>query len=148
MLKRNYKDIVGGVLVVLLGTYVLFTALGFGIGTARQMGAGFYPMLLGISAVLLGLGITILGLRELGSNTEIAWKPFFSVITGLLVFFLLVERAGLIPAVCGLIGISAIAEDDLTWKSTVLLMVVVSIGAWVVFTQVLRLPLDGIAGVF
>lgn len=148
LLKLNYQDLVGGALIVLLGVYVLITALGFGIGTARRMDAGFYPMLLGIAAILLGVGIISLGLCEPGSRTDIAWKPFLAIITGLVIFFLLLERAGLIPAVWALVGISAIAEDDLTWKSTLLLMLIVSVAVWLLFTVVLRLPLNGIVGLF
>lgn len=142
-LNRNYKDIVGGVLFALLGLYVLATAFGYGIGTARRMDAGYYPMLLGVTAIVLGLAIAVTGLRERGTRPRVAWKPFTATIAGLVAFVLLVDSAGLIPAIWGLTGLSALADEDMRPLSILGLMVAVSIGAWLVFTVALGLPLPG-----
>jgi hypothetical protein len=147
MLKRNYKDIVGGALIGLLGLYVLITALQYGIGAASRMGAGYYPMLLGIAAIGLGSAIAVLGLREQTERPRIAIKPFIAVVAGLLAFFLLVDRAGLIPAVWGLTGLSSLADDDMHVFSILGLMLSVSIAAWLLFSVALGLPIAGIEGV-
>lgn len=146
MMKRNYKDIVGGALLAALGIYVLVSSFEFGIGTTRRMGAGYYPMLLGITTILLGSIIAALGFREPGSKPRIAWKAFLATIAGLLAFYLLVGRAGLVPAVWGLVGISSLADDDIRSTTTVVLMLVVSILTWLVFSVALDLPIPGFRG--
>lgn len=146
MMKRNYKDIVGGSLLAALGVYVLVTSFGFGIGTARRMGAGYYPMLLGVTTILLGVIIVAVGLRERGTKPRIAWKAFLATIAGLLAFYLLVGRAGLIPAVWGLVGISSLADDDIRPRTTLVLMLVVSLLTWLVFSVALDLPIPGFRG--
>ena len=148
MSRRNYKDIVGGFLMAALGIYVLVTSFGFGIGTAQRMGAGYYPMLLGATTLVLGVIIVAVGLRERGSKPRIAWKAFLATMAGLLAFYLLVGRAGLIPAVWGLVGISSLADDDIRPMTTVVLMIVVSVLSWLVFSVALDLPIPGFRAFF
>ena len=147
-MRRNWKDVVGGGTFALLGLYVAISAFSFGIGTASRMGAGYYPLVLGITAILLGLAIAAMGLREPAERPRIAWKPFLAVIAGLLAFFLLVERAGLIPAVCGLVALSTLADEDTGLVGAIGLAVVIAVAAWLVFVVGLRLPLAGIEGLF
>lgn len=147
-MKRNYKDIVGGAAIAALGSYVLITAFGFGIGTARRMGAGYYPLLLGATAILIGAGIVAIGLRERADAPRIAFKPFLATIAGLLAFYLLVSRAGLIPAVWGLVGIASLADDEIRPRTTVLLMLVVSTLTWLIFSVALDLPIPGFRRLF
>ncbi len=141
MLKRNYKDIVGGLLFVLLGLYVLITAFDFGIGSAQRMGAGYYPMFLGASAIGLGALIMMPAFREPASVPRIAWKPFIAVIGGLTSFLLLADWLGLVPAIWALVGISAMADEDITPRGAIALMAALSFALWLLFRVALRLPI-------
>ena len=145
-MRRNWKDVVGGGAFALLGLYVAVTAFSFGLGTASRMGAGYYPLVLGIVAMLLGLGIALIGLSERAEKPHIAWKPFAAVIAGLVAFFLLVDRTGLIPAVCGLVGLSSLADEDIGPLGAVALAVVLAAVTWLVFVVGLQLPIAGIEG--
>ena len=147
-MRRNWKDVVGGGAFALLGLYVAVTAFSFGLGTASRMGPGYYPLLLGITAVLLGLAIVAVGLREPAEAPRIAWKPFAAVIAGLLAFYLLVDRAGLIPAICGLVGLSSLADEDTGPLASIALAVGIAFVTWLVFVVGLQLPIAGIEGLF
>lgn len=142
-MRRNYKDIAGGLLISALGSYVLITAFGFGIGTARRMGAGYYPMLLGAAALGLGLALVSIGWRHRATAPRIAWKPFLATISGLLAFYLIVGRFGLIPAVWGLVGLASIADDETTLRDGLLLMLAISLLTWLIFSVALGLPIPG-----
>jgi len=148
MMKRNYKDIAGGGLFVALGLYVFITAFGFGIGTTSRMGAGYYPMVLGLVAIILGAAIAAIGWRETAERPQVAVKPLLAVVAGLLAFYVLVDRAGMIPAIWGLVGLASIADDDITWRGTLVLMLTVSIAAWLLFSALLGLPIAGVEGLF
>jgi hypothetical protein len=145
---RNWKDVIGGALLVSLGIYVAIAAFGFGLGTASRMGAGYYPLMLGTTAILVGLVIAVNGLREPGEMPRIEVYTFLLVIGGLIAFVLLVERAGILPAIWGLVGLSALADRDITVFEIICLALAASITAWVLFVIVLQLPLSGIEGLF
>lgn len=138
----NFKDIIGGALLTLLGAFVFYTAFGFGIGTATRMEAGYFPMLLGIALMALGAGIILSGARLPEPPPTLAARPFVAVIGGMLGFFLTVDRLGLVPAIWVLVGLSALGDRDMTLRSCLALMAGVSAAAWLLFTVVLGLPLD------
>jgi hypothetical protein len=145
---RNFKDVIGGALLIALGLYVAISAFGFGLGTASRMGAGYYPLLLGVTAVLVGLAIAITGLRERAEVPRIEKYTFMLVIGGLVAFVLLVERAGILPAIWGLVGLSAMADQDISVFEIISLALAASLIAWVLFVLILQLPLSGIEGLF
>lgn len=145
-MRRNWKDVVGGGAFALLGVYIAITASSFGLGTTSRMGAGYYPLLLGITAILLGLAIVIVGLLEAAEAPRIAWKPFAAVVAGLLAFYLLVDRAGLIPAVIGLVSLSSLADDDIGPVGSITLALAIAAATWLIFVVGLQLPVAGIEG--
>jgi hypothetical protein len=147
-MNKNLKDVFGGASLVLLGAFVAISAFGFGLGTASRMGAGYYPLLLGISAILVGIAIIATGLNQKTENPRFERYTFLFVIGGLTAFVLLVERAGLMPAIWGLVGLACMADKDISVKEIVGLALVTSIVGWLVFVLLLQLPLSGIEGLF
>lgn len=145
-MPRDLMSVLGGAFFLALGLYVFVTAFGFGIGTARRMGAGYFPMVLGAVAMLLGLGIAVDGLRARAERPRIAWKPFFAVVAGLAAFWLLVDRAGLVPAVCALVGLSLLADRTVRPLEALGLMAGVSLLLWLIFSVALGLPIPAFEG--
>lgn len=141
-------DVFGGASLVLLGAYVTVCAFGFGLGTASRMGAGYYPLLLGISAMLVGAAIGAAGLRQQAVKPRIERYTFLFVIGGLAAFVLLIERAGFIPAIWGLVGLASMADKDISVPEIFGLALLTSIVGWLVFVVLLQLPLSGIEGLF
>lgn len=148
MLNIDPKDLLAGVLIVALGAYVLQQAFMLGIGTPMRMGAGYFPMLLGGGAVLLGALIFTSGLRHHGRIQRPAWKPLIAVFTGILSFYLLIDRAGLIPAIALLVALAALADEEINVREWLLLVVGAAVGGWLLFAVLLGLPLPGITGWF
>ncbi len=147
-MNKNLKDVFGGASLVLLGGFVAISAFGFGLGTASRMGAGYYPLLLGISAILVGIAIIATGLNQNTEKPRIERYTFLFVIGGLTAFVLLVERAGLMPAIWGLVGLACMADRDISVTEIIGLALVTSIVGWLVFVLLLQLPLSGIEGLF
>lgn len=146
LMERNWKDVAGGAMLLLLGGYIAFSALGFGLGSAARMGAGYYPLMLGLTGILVGAGITIIGIREPGTAPRAAPRTFLFVIGGLCAFSLLVERAGLMPAIWALVVLSALADREITFGEIVAVAAFASGAAWLIFILFLRLPVSGIEG--
>jgi hypothetical protein len=147
MLRYDIKDIAGGLLLMALGSYVLYTSFGFGIGTATRMGAGYLPMVLGIALIAVGLLVALPAIRIPAALPRIAWRPFLAVISGMFGFYFTVGRWGLVPAIWILVGVSALADRDMTLRAALGLMALVSLAAWLLFTVALGLRLPAFRGI-
>src|SRR3546814_6480065 len=73
------------------------SALGYNCGTANNIGAAVYPLILSATIVLLALYGMIFG--QSGPIAELDRRPFLAIVTAVLLFALVVERLGLVPAV-------------------------------------------------
>jgi hypothetical protein len=143
---KNWKDILGGGFFVVLGSYVLITAHSFGLGSSERMGGGYYPMILGATSIALGIFIGVIGWREKGRTSAFNLLPLVAVFAGLSCFVLLIDRAGIIPAVFVLIVVASLAENEKNWVSTAWLAFVFSVVSWLLFSVILELPVVGVRG--
>lgn len=53
------KDILAGILFVIIGSIFLFISTNYKIGTAAAMGPGYFPMLIAILLIIFGVIIFI-----------------------------------------------------------------------------------------
>ncbi len=147
MEMRKPKEFYSGVLflVIGLGTIALTRELTF--GTARSMGSGYFPTVLGGLISLLAL---ILMLRAFRGKPE-AIEPFdlfaaravIAILGACLIFSVLVRPAGMIPAVALTVLIAACGMRDFGWRTGAILAGVLAFGCWLAFVVLLGLPLRG-----
>jgi hypothetical protein len=139
----NYRDILGGGLLILIGLFVSITALiDYDLGTMRHMGPGMFPAWLGF--ILAGFGglILVLGLLRPGERIEVDYRQFAAVILGLIAFAFTVGLFGMIPAVVVLTIGAVLADNKLGVVGTVILAAVLSIIAVVIFRIGLSISLE------
>jgi len=110
------------------------------------MGPGYFPVVLGSMIAILGLFLTIAALRNASTAEEIEpanLKPIFFISLSMLAFGLLIERAGLLPALAALIAISGFGQKQRSIFEVLLMMVVLSALVWIIFIRLLeiRVPL-------
>jgi hypothetical protein len=120
------KDFYAGLLFVFFGLAALLLARGYPRGTASQMGAGYFPILLGGMLLVFGL---ILALKSLwGGNKTQPWglRPLFLVLGSVVLFALLVEPLGLVPAMVPLIFISSMGGPEFRWKEVLILYLILT----------------------
>src|SRR5450631_3625938 len=58
------KDFWSGIMLIAIGAVAVFMARDYPFGTALRMGAGFFPVVLGVVLVLFGLFFAARGLRS------------------------------------------------------------------------------------
>jgi hypothetical protein len=104
------------------GAVALFLAWGYPAGTVLRMGPGYFPRVLGGILVLFGLYVAIMGLRR-GGRIAGGWSPRALVVLPLsmVLFGVLVERAGFVPALVVLVVGSAAAGRQFRLGEVVLL---------------------------
>ena len=111
-LTVNPLEAIAGAAVVAFGLFVLHHATGYELGSARRMGPGYFPTLLGLATVLFGLGIILVEGRRSRAPLpeELALRALGAVVLAIGAFVFLIERFGLVPAVIVTVMISAFAE--------------------------------------
>jgi hypothetical protein len=142
MYRYDYKDMVGGALLLGIGAAVSAVAiLNYPLGTLARMGPGMFPAILGVVLGGLGLLIVLQAFRRTGEAPDIrVFSPLF-VLGGVASFAILIPTAGLIPAILGVTVISSLAELKIRAASLFLLCLALCLLAPLVFVVGLGLPI-------
>lgn len=141
MSRIDLRDIIGGLLLTGIGLFFLLGALDMRIGEARRMGPGYFPMVLGIVAILLGMIIAMPAFKRTGRLPSVNWRPLIAVMAAIFVFALVMPRAGLLPAVFSTVVVASFADPRSRLWQTVLLAAGLSVATWVIFIYGLGLPM-------
>jgi len=143
----NSKDFWSGVMLIAIGGTAALIARDYPFGTALRMGPGYFPTLLGIVLALFGLYFVFRSLRS-SDIIEGNWsiRALIIVPAAFVLFGVLMDRAGFIPALAVLIAGSAAAGREFKLSEVALLTVVLIVFAVAVFIWALALPYPLIAG--
>ncbi len=110
---RNPKDFWAGVLFACLGAFTLIVSSNYTLGTAARMGPGYFPRILGILLIVLGLVIGGRGLRGYGEAIPAwKWRPTVVVLGSVVLFGLIVAKVGVAISTVVLIVTSAAASRE------------------------------------
>jgi hypothetical protein len=139
---RNPKDFWAGVLFVAFGTAAVVLGARYNLGTAARMGPGYFPRILGILLIALGGIIAMRGLRTNGPAIP-AWRlrPTLVVLGSVVLFGLIVDRAGLALSTVVLIVLASAASTEFRWKEALLSGALLAVLAVAVFILGLKLQL-------
>jgi uncharacterized membrane protein len=145
----NKKDFWAGAMLIASGALAMFLARGFTFGTALRMGPGYFPTVLGGLLILFGLYILASGLRN-GEKLAGSWSLRALVILplSLVLFGVLMERAGFVPAMLVLIFGSATASTEFKFVEVLLFSLFLTAVCAAVFVYGLGLPYPLFADVF
>ena len=136
------KDTGAGALFIAIGLFFAGNAwFRQDMGAAFAMGPGYFPFLLGILLIGIGLVIAALGLLNGGDIAgAIPWRGGLLVIGGILFFALTVRRLGIAPALAGSALMAAFAPQGATLRSALLLAVILTVFCLGLFIYGLGLP--------
>ena len=138
---RNNRDVWAGAMLIGTGAVSVIVARNYPFGTSLRMGPGYFPSVLGGLLVLFGLYLIASGLR---SNEKIAgnWSLRALVVLplSLVMFGLLMEYAGFVPALMVLIVGSAAAGSEFKLTEVLMLAAGLTVFAVALFIYGLGLP--------
>jgi hypothetical protein len=148
--KRDYY---AGGLMLLLGVGAAVTGSGYKFGSLARMGPGFMPVVLGVVLAFIGLLIagTALGSSEpddgkfLPDNPQ--WFGWLCIIAGPVLFIILGQFGGMIPAVFACVFVCALGDKTATYKSSFILACGVTVFGVVLFHYLLNIPFQLLRGV-
>lgn len=140
------KDALSGALFLALGVGFFYFASGYRLGTATQMGPGYFPLLL--SGLLMLFGLVLIVRSFFGEREEfgtISLRATVPVLVGSLAFALLLYPAGLPLAVMTTVLIGVLAASDARPLQSIILAVVMAAVCILIFVTLLgqHIPLIG-----
>lgn len=144
---RNNKDFWAGLVFAGTGATAIFIARSYPYGTTLRMGPGYFPRVLGWILILFGIYVMVRGLR---SNEKIQgnWSVRALIVLPLsmVLFGILMELAGFIPALAVLIFVSAASGREFKFKEVLLLTLSLGVLSVAMFIWGLGLPYPLIKG--
>lgn len=118
---KNQKDFWAGVMFVVFGAFFAGFGSQYSLGSAANMGPGYFPTMLGIALVALGIFISVSGLSAKAAAEKIdkfAWGTLLLILGPVALFGLLLPTLGLVACLLMLVAISSYASHEFSWKAT------------------------------
>lgn len=144
---RKNKDFWAGLMLIAIGAAALFIARGYRFGSALRMGPGFFPTILSVTLIVFGICISAVGLRS-GEKIQgsLSLRALIMLPLSLVLFGILMELAGFIPALVALVFISAASGREFKIVEVLLLTMFLTTASAALFIWGLGLPYPLIKG--
>ncbi|MGV6875980.1 tripartite tricarboxylate transporter TctB family protein [Pseudochelatococcus sp. B33] len=139
--RTGWNDIIASLVIIVVSLGFGYLAMGYGIGSARQMGAGYFPLLLSITGAILG-GISLVVAVVAPSPTDETFdlRRFLFVCAAFVVFALAIRPAGLLLTIIITTLVASFAHRDAKFVESVALGIGVALAIWLIFVVLLGLP--------
>jgi putative tricarboxylic transport membrane protein len=143
----NKKDFWAGMMLLGIGAAAMFIARDYRFGSALRMGPGFFPTILGGILIAFGICIMAVGLKS-GEKIEgsLSLRALIMLPLSLVLFGLLMQLAGFIPALVALVLMSAASGREFKLMEVLMLTVVLTVASVALFIWGLGLPYPLIKG--
>jgi hypothetical protein len=132
----------GGLLFLGLGLFFVTGALDLDLGTARRMGPGYFPLMLGALVSVLAAAVIVQAFLRRDENGRPDLRSFAAVSAGVLAFAMVTPNFGMIPAAFLSVLVSSFADSRMGFAEKFLLAVGVAGAVWVIFILALQLPFE------
>ncbi len=149
----KYREYIAGALMAAIGAFAVIEGQSYGIGSLTSMGSGYFPVALGIGLILMGILMVLFpqaaptGHENLHKISAPDWRAALAIATGVVLFILLANSAGLAPAIFACVFASALGTRSTTLKEAALLALGVMVFGVLLFAYGLKVPFPIIAGV-
>jgi hypothetical protein len=130
-----------GILFIALGGFFAVQAYGLELGTTFRMGPGYFPLVLAL--ILIGLGIIVLVQAARASGEPlgpIAWRGLLLILPAPILFGMTVRGLGFVPSLFLTALLASFASTRMTIVTALLVSGGVTIFATLVFIEALGLP--------
>jgi hypothetical protein len=137
------RDAAAGILFIAFGIFFGIYSIFYRLGTLLRMGPGFFPLVLSILVLLLGLIILIRALYVPRSH-EISVgsiRPVLTISISILAFAAMVNYFGLFISITTLVLLSRCAAQPFNAGRTLILGVALAVACSVLFVHLLGIPI-------
>jgi hypothetical protein len=139
---RSSKNLYSGLMFVAFGAAGLYFGRGLTVGTAQNMGAGYFPQMISWGLLLMGVTLSVGAFLVDGERVgAIKLRPLAAVLAAVVLFALLARPFGLVVAVMAMTVVSTLGSDRPRILETLILALVLAIAASAIFIYGVGLPL-------
>lgn len=140
------KDLLAGLMFVVIGVIFWVGASNYQMGSAARMGPGWFPSVLGGIMTFLGVLIAGLGLKNQAQWAQTegigwTWKPVVILTVAVVLFGFALPTLGMIAAIVLLTFLSGIAAHDRHYASLAMITVIMCLFCAAVFVWGLKLQM-------
>jgi len=137
----NNKRFLAGIMFLVIGGVAIYIAQDYPMGTALRMGPGYFPIVLGGVMGLFGIYELVIGVLK-PAAVEGNWsiRALLVLPIAAIIFGILMEHGGFVPALIALVIISALAGSEFKLLEVIPLAIGLTIGSWLLFIWGLGLP--------
>jgi hypothetical protein len=144
---RNNKDFWAGMMLIAVGAAAMFISRDYRFGSALRMGPGFFPTILSGTLIAFGVCIMAVGLRSGEKIQErLSLRALIVLPLSLVLFGVLMEKAGFLPAMVALVFLSAASGREFKFVEVLLLTALLTVASAALFIWGLGLPYPLIKG--
>ena len=140
LLKR---DVVAGLMFVAFAVWGFWASADLDFGSSREMGPGYFPRLLSLIVLSLGVGILITGFVDGGQPGLPNWqmRPIGFVSLSGLAFAALLYRGGIVAAITATVIVGSLAGTRPRPIALILLSGVLALASIGLFVWAIGIPL-------
>ena len=145
---RSRADFEAGLFFTVFGGATALLSLRYSLGTATEMGPGYFPLILGGLLVLIGVVVAARSFRD-GEAEPVApvqYKALAAVTASVILFAVLLVHAGLLVAIPATVLVSLLAANGWWWRSSIVIAVILTVMCYLVFVVGLDLRLPVLGG--
>ena len=133
MKGKDVGDILGGALLIAIGLFAAIYALRYDVGTAGHMGPGYFPVVLGLVLIGLGVIIAVPAFARKGEAIEFRWQPLGLVIASIVLFALTLRPLGLVLATVASVFVAASADRNFSWTGRAVVSAGIALLVYLIF---------------
>jgi hypothetical protein len=150
---KNQKDFLAGLMFTGIGSAFAFGAAFYEVGGASRMGPGYFPLLLGVLLIVLGIAVTgqalVLKTDAAEAIGSLAWRPLIFILGANLAFGILLTglpslglpAMGMILGTYALTIIASLASRQFKIREVLILATALAVGSYLVFVVLLKLQI-------
>ncbi len=139
---RHPKDFYSGLIFIAFGVAAITIGSNYALGTAARMGPGYFPRMLGILLIVLGAALALRALRIQGEPMPgWKWRPTLIVLGSVVLFGVMINKAGLVLSTIVLIVLSSAASTEFRPKEALISGVLLAALCVAVFVFGIKLQL-------
>jgi putative tricarboxylic transport membrane protein len=139
---RDKTEFFSGLALIGFGLAALLIARTYKMGTAFRMGPAYFPVVLALLLIAIGVIVAGLALRSTKvTSPKLAWRPMFVVTAAVVLFGLIIDGAGLALSTFALVLASRFARSGYPWGETAILGFGLSVLCALIFHFGLRIQM-------
>ncbi|WP_397476261.1 tripartite tricarboxylate transporter TctB family protein [Pusillimonas sp.] len=142
MQVSNKQDFWAGIMFMAVGAFAAVGSLKYSMGTARDMGPGYFPFWLGVCLAVLG---AIIALRSVSAAAPVSKLDHIDLKTATILLGsvalagVLLNTLGIMLTILVLVLISSMASHLFNWKVALVTGIGMAVFVWLAFIKALGL---------